>query len=164
MSHTTHPSQQTYQVFLGIDISKSWFDLSIWIPVQPLLLHRRFSNDRQGCKQAWKYLQKHIDLPEDQWLFCMEATGLYTRPLVHYLMAKSLAVWVASSLDIKRSTGLIRGKNDKIDAQRIAQYAATHQQRCRLLIINQLSLEKLQKQRKRSQQRKFIHLAVPRWW
>lgn len=134
----------SYQVFIGIDISKSWFDVSIWIPGRSLLLHRQLANNKTGFIQLWKWVKKHIGPPVDSWLFCMEATGLYTRSLVHYLLAKSVDVWIASGLDISRSLGLSRGKNDKVDSQRIAQYAATHVQNRRLVSLSQLSLEKLQ--------------------
>ena len=133
-----------FSVSIGIDISKSWFDVAIWIPSQSLLIHRQFANTKIGFSQLWKWLDKHIAKPRDQWLFCLEATGLYSRALVHFLMAKSAYVWIASALDIKRSLGLQRGKSDKIDAQRIAQYCASHQAAKHLLSLDQLSLEKLQ--------------------
>lgn len=133
-----------FSVSIGIDISKSWFDVVIWIPSKPMLLHRRFTNNRKGFSLFWKWLKKHLEAPLDQWLFCLEATGLYSRALVHFLMGKSAALWIASALDIKRSMGLKRGKSDKIDAQRIAHYCATHQHQKRLVSLSQLSLEKLQ--------------------
>ena len=134
----------SYSVFMGVDISKSWFDIVISIPTKPLLLHRRFSNNKTGLKAMTQWLKKYIDRPQDQWLFCMEATGLYTRPLVHFLMAKSWAVWVASALDIKRSMGLSRAKSDKADAHTIAAYAAKNQDQCRLVTLSQQNVEKLQ--------------------
>lgn len=137
-------STTQFSVFLGIDISKSWFDVAIWMPTRPLLLHRQFTNDRMGFARLWKWLKKHLKMSSDQWLFCLEATGLYSRALVHFLMGKSAAVWIASALDIKRSMGLQRGKSDQIDAQRIAQYCATHQHQKRLVGLSKISLEKLQ--------------------
>lgn len=132
-----------FSVSIGIDISKSWFDVAIWIPSQSLLVHRQFANTKIGFSQLWKWLNKHISTPSDQWLFCLEATGLYSRALLHFLMAKSAYVWIASALDIKRSSGLQRGKTDKIDAKRIAQYCASHQGEKHLLSLDRISLEKL---------------------
>lgn len=137
-------SSKNFSVFIGIDISKSWFDVAIWIPSRPLLVHRQFSNTKTGFSQLWKWVKKHMSDPVEQGLFCLEATGLYSRALVHYLMAKSAHLWIASALDIKRSGGLQRGKSDQVDAKRIAQYCASHQHQKRLVSLSQLSLEKLQ--------------------
>ncbi len=76
-------------------------------------------------------------------LCCMEHTGLYTRLLVHYLVSREVKVWLEGSLQIKRSKGLIRGKSDKIDAQRIARYAHLHQNHAQIMEISLLTLEKL---------------------
>jgi transposase len=62
----------------------------------------------------------------------MEHTGLYTRQLVHYLLGRQVNVWLESSLHIKRSMGLVRGKSDAIDAQRIARFAHAHQNQSNL--------------------------------
>jgi transposase len=73
----------------------------------------------------------------------MEHTGLYTRQLVHYLLSRQVCVWLESSLHIKRSMGLVRGKSDAIDAQRIARFAHTHQGHAKPLNLTALTLEKL---------------------
>jgi len=73
----------------------------------------------------------------------MEHTGLYTRLLVHYLLSREVQVWLESSLQIKRSQGLVRGKSDKIDAQRIARYAYVYQNKAEIMQISVLMLEKL---------------------
>lgn len=41
-------------------------------------------------------------------------------------------MWLESALQIKRSIGMVRGKDDKVDAQRIARYALLHQQEAQL--------------------------------
>jgi transposase len=73
----------------------------------------------------------------------MEHTGLYTRLLVHYLLSREVKVWLESSLQIKRSQGLVRGKTDRIDAQRIARYAHVHQNKAQIMQISVLTMEKL---------------------
>lgn len=47
----------------------------------------------------------------------------------HQVSAK---LWLESGAEIKVSTGVIRGKDDKIDAQRIAQYAHRFSDKMRL--------------------------------
>ena len=53
----------------------------------------------------------------------MEHTGIYNIALVEFLCEQSLAVCLEGGKQIKLSMGLQRGKNDKIDARRIALYA-----------------------------------------
>jgi transposase len=59
----------------------------------------------------------------DETLFCMEHTGIYCRLLSHYLVENKYHVWIEMPVQIIRSLGVQRGKNDRIDAVRIAQYA-----------------------------------------
>ncbi|MBC3788097.1 transposase [Spirosoma sp. LMG 31448] len=56
-------------------------------------------------------------------VFCMEHTGIYNAHLLDLLDQQKLVIWLESSLQIKQAGGMQRGKTDKIDAQRIAQYA-----------------------------------------
>ena len=51
------------------------------------------------------------------------AAGIYNAHLLELLYELKLAVWLESSLQIKQAGGMQRGKTDKVDAQRIAQYA-----------------------------------------
>ena len=70
--------------------------------------------------------------------------GIYTRNLVKYLMSRGGKVWLESSLHIKRSSGLARGKSDKIDAERIARFAMIHQREAKLVKLTHPTLERLQ--------------------
>jgi transposase len=44
--------------------------------------------------------------------------------LLSWIASRGYAIWLENPVAIKRSLGLQRGKNDQVDAQRIAQYAA----------------------------------------
>jgi transposase len=55
--------------------------------------------------------------------FCLEHTGIYSQPLCELLEEMNMTYYLISGLELKRSMGVKRGKNDKVDAQRIAQYA-----------------------------------------
>lgn len=48
---------------------------------------------------------------------------MYGKLLIKYLMVFKFDLWVEISLKIIRSVGVQRGKNDKVDAERIAYYA-----------------------------------------
>jgi transposase len=43
--------------------------------------------------------------------------------MLNFFKEASANVWVENAIQIKRSSGIVRGKQDKIDAQRIAMYA-----------------------------------------
>lgn len=53
----------------------------------------------------------------------MEHTGLYNAHALEELFHAGLPLWLENSLQIKKAGGLQRGKNDAIDAVRIAEYA-----------------------------------------
>jgi transposase len=56
-------------------------------------------------------------------LFCMEHTGIYNNAILKIMEEQKLSICLESSLQIKQSLGLQRGKNDQIDSYRIAMYA-----------------------------------------
>ena len=65
-------------------------------------------------------------------VICAEHTGVYTNPLIAFAEKKGLALSLNSPLDIKHSMGIARGKNDAVDAGRIAEYAHRHQDKLKL--------------------------------
>lgn len=56
----------------------------------------------------------------------MEHTGWYTLELCCFLQEKKLPFSLFSPLHLKRSLGLARGKNDRVDARRLAYYGFIH--------------------------------------
>jgi hypothetical protein len=48
-----------------------------------------------------------------------------------------------SPLQIKRSIGMVQGKDDRVDAQRIARYACLHQHEAKCLSLSGVTLERL---------------------
>ncbi|WP_224994255.1 transposase [Cesiribacter sp. SM1] len=58
--------------------------------------------------------------------FCMEHTGSYTLALCCFLQDQGLYYTLVSPLHLKKSLGITRGKNDRVDAQRIAGFACLH--------------------------------------
>ena len=109
-----------YDHVFGVDVSKKTVDITHVINQE--FTHRQFSNDEAGMEQLMDWL-KDLKLEFDTTLFCMEATGLYCFPLTRFLAAHSIDIWIEHAAQIKKATALIRGKNDKVDSQRIAVYA-----------------------------------------
>ncbi len=97
----------------------------------------------QGFQKMKHWLKSYSCELESDTLMCLEHTGIYTRKLVHYMMSRQVAVWLETPLQIKRSIGLARGKDDKIDAERIAKYAFLHQDKAVLVNLSGLTVEKL---------------------
>ncbi len=108
-----------YQEFVGIDVSKSVIDVVLYSKK----LHVQLKNNEQGFSKLIAWLKKHISCSMDQVLFVFEHTGLYSLWLSAFLDEHKYAFSVVSGLAIKRSMGLVRGKSDKVDARRIAEYA-----------------------------------------
>jgi transposase len=66
-------------------------------------------------------------IPQQDWLFCGEHTGLYSRGLTEFLLKKGLFIWLENPLQIKCSWGIKRIKTDRIDSLEIARYALRFQ-------------------------------------
>ena len=129
-----------YNDFFGVDVSKKTVDITHAHNQQ--FTHRQFANDNDGMKQLLEWLKK-LNLAFEDILFCMEATGLYCFPLTQFLAAHSIDIWIEHAAQIKKATALARGKNDKVDSQRIAIYATKNQDRLRLWRPMDATVEKI---------------------
>jgi transposase len=134
---------QPYTWVLGIDVSKESIDACLIRTSDGQLMESKFHNNLSGFRHLKRWCKEQQCECDSSTLCCMEHTGLYTRLLVHYLLSRDVHVWLESSLQIKRSQGLVRGKSDKIDAQRIARYAHLFQDKARIMQLGVLTLEKL---------------------
>ena len=120
------------KIVIGIDISKEKIDASA-IDVRNTqqgvqkLDYQTFENRQMGFYRMliWaRNLIKGVSLEEI--LFCCETTGGYDRKLCDYIYAKGLFIWRESALQIHRSMGVRKGKDDKADSLMIAEYAMRH--------------------------------------
>ena len=111
--------------FVGIDISKDWLDVAI-CEGESMKVLASFKNDNtvEGIEQIIRKCAKTVT-KQKLW-YCFEHTGNYGLLLAHLLESKSITYSAVPALEIKRSIGMTRGKNDKVDAIRIAIYAATN--------------------------------------
>ena len=107
--------------FIGIDISKSTLDVAILN--ESATTSHVFENTLKGTRALLRLLRnRKIDLRDC--LVCMEHTGVYGKLIIAKLVEKQANLCVEMAFKIIHSLGLQRGKNDKLDAIRIAQYAA----------------------------------------
>jgi transposase len=139
----TQIKQIRYPYIVGIDISKMSIDVAIIETESSKMNTALFSNDAEGFQKMKKWLKQQGSDCGENILFCMEHTGIYTRNIVKYLLKRGCKVWLESSLHIKRSMGLVRGKSDKIDAERIAKFAYDHQRDAKLVKLSHPTLNRL---------------------
>jgi transposase len=112
-------------LFIGIDFSKSKFDVSILEEIeQKNVAQATFENSEAGYRDFLKWTAKESKIKRENRRFCGEHTGLYSRGLSNFLAKKQLFIWLENPLQIKRSSGIKCTKNDRFDSLVIAQYAS----------------------------------------
>ena len=112
-----------FKHFLGIDVSKEFFDAVLILEgKKEHPVHNQFINNYKGIRALVKWL-RDMGATGENTLVCLEHTGMYGKLIIKYLIGFNFSLWVEMSLRIIKSIGIQRGKNDKIDAERIAFYA-----------------------------------------
>ncbi len=102
---------------IGTDVSKNTLDIHC-IEVN---MHLRIPNESKGFKAFLKFCKEQkIDLSDT--LVVLEYTGGYEYKWIQFCASQNISYVRIPGLAIKRSLGLTRGKNDRIDAARIANY------------------------------------------
>ncbi|WP_394907514.1 IS110 family transposase [uncultured Mesonia sp.] len=109
-------------IYVGIDISKKTLDFCV--QNQGDLDYFKIPNKVKSIQKLLKNLAK-ID---PNTYIAMENTGYYNYNLYEVLEGFDFRVYVVDPKHIKRSIGLVRGKNDKVDAKRIAVFIERNHQ------------------------------------
>lgn len=108
--------------FIGIDVSKDTLDLNVVVDGKSLQ-HYCIKNRTVDIKSTISRIMKTLGATVDDTIFCMEHTGMYNLPLVKWLQSHQGKMWLESGVHIRKTLGVVRGKNDKVDSSRIAMYA-----------------------------------------
>jgi transposase len=109
---------ENYEFTLGVDVSK----LTLDITCSQLQQHVQILNNSSGFGMFTKWCrQQQINLKKS--LIVMEYTGGYEYRFIQFCQLHHIACKRVPGLEIKNSQGITRGKNDKVDSARIAQYA-----------------------------------------
>ena len=103
---------------VGIAISKLTFDVRI----HSNQTFKVFENSTKGFKMMTYWVYKNSSFLKDEIMFIFEHTGLYSHELSVFLTEQNIGYALVPGLEIKRSLGISRGKDDKIDATKIALY------------------------------------------
>jgi len=131
-----------YAYYIGADVSKKTIDISV-LKGKEKLFHLRINNDEKGFKALKKELQKHGILAKKS-ILCLENTGFYGYSFSCWAVENAYPVWIENAIAIKRSLGLVRGKNDQVDSHRIALYAARFEDKCKLWQPPRKAVQRLQ--------------------
>lgn len=108
---------------LGVDVSRNTLD----IYCAQINEHIQIQNGTEGFRLLAKWC-KDFKINLTKSIVAMEFTGGYEYKLIQFCEAKNITFIRIPGLAIKRSLGIIRGKNDKVDSKRIAQYVLEKRQ------------------------------------
>lgn len=123
---------------IGIDVSKNTIDVCIHLAQ----LNNQFKNNTKGLSEFLKWSKKHIE-DITKVLFVFEHTGMYSHLITTFFDKNNCYYFIAPALDIKRSMGIVRGKDDKVDAKRIALYGYRLKDEIKPTKANHKSITKL---------------------
>ena len=133
---------KNYLFYVGIYISKLKLDVNLLNSQTLQSEHFVIENHSKSIKDFVKLLIKRkIDV--NQILFCCENTGVYTNHLSFTLLGLELDLWIVPAIEIKRSKGISRGKNDKTDAKDISYYSYRNIDKLRLYKLAEIDIQKL---------------------
>lgn len=121
---------------VGIDASKAKLDAYLHTKA----LYAQFSNDQKGFQELVTWVCNNAS---QEVLFCFEHTGVYTIPLAGYLSQMKIRFAMIPALEIKKSMGMVRGKNDKVDAKRIAEYAYLRKETIKLTVLPSSTMQNI---------------------
>jgi transposase len=121
--------QTNTKCYVGIDVSKLWFDVSFISVINHLkqaMVTQRFDNTAVGLASMGKWLKSH-DVPMNQdSLVVIENTGVYHRLIWQYCSTNNLPIHIGNAAQIKWSLGITRRKDDVTDSQRLCSYCYRH--------------------------------------
>lgn len=125
---------------IGIDVSK----LKLDIYCLSKKTYQVVENSDEGIERMFSQLAvEGVDC--NNCLVAFEHTGMYSNLLKAYCSARDIAFTVIPAIKIKRSSGLVRGKDDHIDAKRIAEYVEKNKSTIVLSSLDSESVSRLKK-------------------
>jgi transposase len=130
---------QNFKHIIGADLSKKTIDLFCYL----LHSHICLKNDPEGFEQMIRWMNKQ-NINTSEVMIVMEHTGLYSFHFEHFLHQGGIIFCKVPALEIKKSQGIARGKSDKIDAKRIAEYGFKNTDKLRIETQAGKELQRLQ--------------------
>lgn len=130
--------------YLGVDVSKKKLDLCLRSNGKDIL-YDVIPNDLSFIISWLRIKFEELVFSEDCLVVCAEHTGQYTYPLVCATKEMGVYLCLEDASKIKYCHGIPRGKNDKIDAHRIAMYAERYNDCLQPYAASELIIQKLKK-------------------
>jgi transposase len=116
------PKKHKLVHFIGVDISKSKLDVTL-MHESVTIFHRIVKNKPEDISRFLDEIQDIEKFKFYKALFMMENTGIYGSIIIAHLQRVKANFSVLNPLQLKRSLGVVRSKDDKIDSARLAEYA-----------------------------------------
>ena len=128
--------------YLGIDVSKEKLDLCL-MTESSVVKELMVKNDMKSIKEVISAFSVEFAVACECFLVCAEYTGQYTYPLCCACEELNIDLWLENPTQIKYRSGVQRGKNDKLDAKKIALYACRFAEEARLFNLPEKAIETL---------------------
>jgi transposase len=112
--------------YVGIDVSKDKLDVALTSDGSSIISNAIFGNNQTGFTKLSSWVKKYSKKFEKVH-YCLEATGIYSEDIAEFLQDKDdCIVSVMNPYYVKSyaTSRYSRTKNDKVDAQILAYYAA----------------------------------------
>jgi len=123
--------------FIGIDVSKLTLDICV------ITSTTKFYEISNTQKDIQKFFLKELDSAGSAHV-CIENTGKYSWELMRSLPGLDCMFYVVNPLHLKRSIGLVRGKNDQVDAERIAGFIKKNHAETKPFTVRRDEIETIQ--------------------
>ena len=120
---------------IGIDVSKEKLDFCFLQTDAAILEEEIIENSTQAVRTRLAKFKKNNKAASEDILICAEYTGQYTYPLSTVCNELCIDLWLENPAQIKYSSGIHRGKNDKLDARKIARYAERYMDKAQLFTL-----------------------------
>lgn len=128
--------------FIGIDVSKTTFNYCLRYGGGNVV-NGKVANNVESIKEFVVTLKEMSGFKLGYAIFGMEVTGVYSLLLMQTLNKLRAKVVVEPAMRIKNSLGIIRGKNDKLDAARITRYLIKNLQELKLWVPRRKIIDEL---------------------
>lgn len=143
----------TQRYFIGIDVSKAKLDCAVILPDYTVLVEKVVLNKDRNIATFLKALMRKTRSNASDLLVCCESTGIYNRPLERICHELEIPLWVEQAIKIKRASTDLRGKSDRKDALRIAEYSVRYEDR---KVLNEPCSESVQEMNTLSKARESL--------
>jgi transposase len=133
----------TVMNYIGIDVSKAKLDLALLDGTGKVLEQAVVKNTAQAIRGSLHRWEREHGLERSLCLACFEPTGSYSDTLMRTLVEAKVPAWRVHPIELKQRMGMVRGKNDKVDALRLADHAMRYHDKKRLVGFGALMVMEL---------------------